>query len=128
MARPTKTRVMSKTTKNGNAHRDRRKKNGRADKGRVTTPQRRNAARKTKVVTYIGTHLVIDPDICHGQLTFKGTRVPVQTILDLLGEGYSMNFLARNYPEVPRAAMREALQLAAQVMSAHYGAEPHRFA
>ncbi|MGA9347737.1 MAG: DUF433 domain-containing protein [Anaerolineae bacterium] len=24
----------------------------------------------------IGSYLVIDPEICHGQMTFKGTRVP----------------------------------------------------
>lgn len=112
----------------------RKVKTARAVKETTATDAARNGAGrkrgtgKPKTVTYVGTHLVIDPDICHGQLTFKGTRVPVQTILDLMGEGHSMNFLARNYPEVSRTAMREALQMAARAMSAHYGADIQRLA
>ncbi len=29
----------------------------------------------------VGKHLVIDPRVCHGALTFRGTRVPVETVL-----------------------------------------------
>ncbi len=25
----------------------------------------------------VGKYIVIDPEICHGQMTFRGTRVPV---------------------------------------------------
>src|SRR6266540_6643925 len=32
----------------------------------------------------IGHYLVVDPGVCHGKLTFKGTRVPVETILNRL--------------------------------------------
>ena len=32
----------------------------------------------------IDKHLIVDPRVCHGRLTFKGTRVPVETILYFL--------------------------------------------
>lgn len=35
----------------------------------------------------VGKYIVIDPEICHGQMTFKGTRVPVDTVLTFLGKG-----------------------------------------
>ncbi len=60
----------------------------------------------------VGEHLVVDPEICHGQVTFKGTRVPVETILALLGKGYSVDQLLKSYPELTRTAIEEALRLA----------------
>jgi uncharacterized protein (DUF433 family) len=32
----------------------------------------------------LGQFLVIDSRVCHGRLTFRGTRVPVQTVLAFL--------------------------------------------
>ena len=29
----------------------------------------------------VGKHLVIDPGVCFGKLTFRGTRVPVEAVL-----------------------------------------------
>jgi hypothetical protein len=36
--------------------------------------------------TFVGEHLVVDPRVCHGEVTFRGTRVPVETIL---AKGYT---------------------------------------
>jgi uncharacterized protein (DUF433 family) len=35
----------------------------------------------------VGKYVVSDPDICHGQLTFKGTRILVETVLSYLADG-----------------------------------------
>ncbi len=43
-------------------------------------------------------HLTIDPQICHGQLCAKGTRVFVTNILDSLAEGASREEILRSYP------------------------------
>ncbi|MCX7837948.1 MAG: DUF433 domain-containing protein [Anaerolineae bacterium] len=43
----------------------------------------------------VGKYLVIDPEICHGQLTFKGTRIPVDTVLALIAKGYSIDQLLK---------------------------------
>jgi uncharacterized protein (DUF433 family) len=57
----------------------------------------------------IGNYLVIDPEICHGQMTFKGTRVPVDTVLTFLAKGYSVDQLLRSWPELARPALEEAI-------------------
>jgi uncharacterized protein (DUF433 family) len=35
----------------------------------------------------IGRFIVSDPKICHGKLTFKGTRIFVDDLLDMVAEG-----------------------------------------
>ena len=44
----------------------------------------------------LGEYVVADPEICHGQLTFKGTRIMVKSVLFLRrsGEGLGLD-LAR---------------------------------
>lgn len=66
----------------------------------------------------IGRHLVFDSGICHGQLTFKGTRVPVDTVLTFLAKGYSVDQLLRSWPELTRPAVEEAIYLASQALQA----------
>jgi len=68
----------------------------------------------------IGTHLVIDPEICHGQMTFEGTRVPVDTVLTFLAKGYSVDQLLRSWPELTRTAVEEAIYLASQSLQVRY--------
>jgi uncharacterized protein (DUF433 family) len=68
----------------------------------------------------IGDYLVIDPAICHGQMTFKGTRIPVDTILAFLTKGYSVDQLLRSWPELTRSAVEEAILLASQSLQARY--------
>ena len=70
----------------------------------------------------IGDYLVIDPEICHGQMTFKGTRVPVDTVLTFLAKGYSVDQLLRSWPELTRPAVEEAILLASQSLQTRYSA------
>jgi len=60
----------------------------------------------------IGKHLVVDPKICHGQLTFKGTRVLVRTVLKAFLRGESWKSVKQDWPTVPEEAVQEALGLA----------------
>lgn len=71
--------------------------------------------------TEVGTYLVVDPEICHGQMTFKGTRVPVDTVLTFLAKGYSVDQMLRSWPELTRAAIEEAIHLASQSLQTCYG-------
>ena len=68
----------------------------------------------------IGKYLVVDPAICHGQMTFAGTRVPVDTVLTYLAKGYSIDQLVRSWPELSKPAIEEALFLASQSLLAYY--------
>jgi uncharacterized protein (DUF433 family) len=78
----------------------------------------RGAMRKVE----IGNYLVIDPEICHGQMTFKGTRVPVDTVLTFLAKGYSVDQLLRSWPELTQPAVEEAISLASQSLQTRYSA------
>lgn len=60
----------------------------------------------------IGNYLVIDREICHGQMTFRGTRIPVDTVLTFLAKGYSIDQLLHSWPELQRPAIEEMIHLA----------------
>ena len=68
----------------------------------------------------IGKHLIIDPRVCFGKLTFKGTRVPVETVLNRLGKGRSIDEILKSWPELRRAAITEAIHLAAASLVERY--------
>ena len=70
----------------------------------------------------VGHYLIIDPEICHGQMTFRGTRVPVDTVLTFIAKGYSVDQLLRSWPELTRPAVEEAISLASQSLQARYSA------
>jgi uncharacterized protein (DUF433 family) len=70
--------------------------------------------------TFIGQHLVVDPRVCHGKMTFKGTRVPVETILAYLAKGHSLSYLRKSWPEVAPEAIEEAVRLATELFVQHY--------
>jgi uncharacterized protein (DUF433 family) len=61
----------------------------------------------------VGKHLVADPRVCFGKLTFQGTRVPVNTVLALLAIGRSIDDILTSWPYLKRAAIEEAIRLAA---------------
>ncbi len=65
----------------------------------------------------IGRYLVRDPRVCHGELTFRGTRVPVETVLLRLGKGRSVKSILESWPELTRAAIEEATTLAAGLLA-----------
>lgn len=80
----------------------------------------RKSSRIKREPIHVGEHLVIDPRVCHGQLTFRGTRVPVQTILAGLAKGYSLSYLRKSWPEVSPEAIAEAVNLASAHLVEHY--------
>ena len=68
----------------------------------------------------IGKYLVIDPEICHGQLTFKGTRIPVETALAYLAMGYSIEQIIRKWPQLRSDAIEEAVDIATEALLERY--------
>jgi hypothetical protein len=41
----------------------------------------------TKGRMELGQYIIVDPEICHGKPTFKGTRIMVWQVLDALARG-----------------------------------------
>ena len=72
----------------------------------------------------IGKYFVMDTEICHGQMTFKGTRVPVTTVLALMAKGYSMEQMLKSYPELTRPALEAAVRLAISTLKKQYHLKP----
>ncbi|MGB9630620.1 MAG: DUF433 domain-containing protein [Candidatus Methanodesulfokora sp.] len=70
----------------------------------------------------IGRYIVIDDEICHGKPTFKGTRVLVSDVIELLAAGLSPEEIIRDYyPSLNEEMIREALEWAAKIIRGeHY--------
>ncbi|MBC8228386.1 DUF433 domain-containing protein [bacterium] len=75
----------------------------------------------------IGKYLVVDSKICHGQLTFKGTRVMVSPVLRALQRGESWDEIRQDWPTVPDEAIQEALELAIEKLVDSYEFEEDEF-
>ena len=58
----------------------------------------------------------VDPEIMHGTPVFKGTRVPIQNLLDYIEGGETIDEFLENFPTVKRGQvivfLEEAKQLA----------------
>ena len=57
--------------------------------------------------------IVSDPNICHGRVCIKGTRIMVSIILDNLAAGHSEDLILKNYPTLKVEDIRAAIQYAA---------------
>jgi uncharacterized protein (DUF433 family) len=44
--------------------------------------------------------ITVDPEICQGKPTIKGTRITVDFVLKLLGDGYNADEIVEEYPEL----------------------------
>ena len=51
------------------------------------------------------------PKVMGGTLVFRGTRVPAQTILDYLNDGFSVAEFLASFPSVKEEDAREFLKL-----------------
>ncbi len=66
----------------------------------------------------LGEYIVADQAICYGKPTFKGTRVIVDLVIKQFCYGRNVDEIARDY-QLPKAAIQEALKLAAQMLREH---------
>lgn len=55
--------------------------------------------------------IISDPQICGGKPVIKGTRVPVQYILELWEKGYSVESIHEQYPTVPKEQIEKVVRL-----------------
>ena len=64
----------------------------------------------------IAERIVIDPKICHGKPTIRGTRIMVSNILSLLAGGYTIPQILEYYPELEEEDVKAAIAYAASVI------------
>jgi uncharacterized protein (DUF433 family) len=60
-----------------------------------------------------------DPDVMGGVLVFRGTRVPAQSLLDYLNDGFTLEQFFDLFPSVDRVDAAEFLRLARDGRDAH---------
>jgi uncharacterized protein (DUF433 family) len=59
--------------------------------------------------------ITIDPAICHGKPCIRGLRYPVETILELLSSGMSIDEILRDYEDLEREDILATLAFAARL-------------
>jgi uncharacterized protein (DUF433 family) len=59
----------------------------------------------------------IDPSVCEGKPTIRGMRITVDFVLKLLGDGYTADDIARNYPELEKEDVYQAAKYGAWLAS-----------
>ena len=65
----------------------------------------------------INEYIVADREICGGTPTFKGTRIMVWQILEMLQYGETIDEILENYPSLTKEHIKAALGFAVQKLS-----------
>ena len=64
-------------------------------------------------------YISVSRDICHGKPCFKGTRIMVSLVLEMLEAGAPYKEIREAYPELTREHIKAALHYAAKVLEEH---------
>lgn len=60
------------------------------------------------------------PAVCGGDLVFKGTRIPIYLVLDLLEGGVTIaEIRQRYYPQLSVTAIKAAIHFASEIIKTH---------
>jgi len=68
----------------------------------------------------MGRYVVSDPKVCHGQPTFRGTRILVADVLGQVASGMAWNAIVQEWRgNIRREAIAEAVRLASESFAQH---------
>jgi uncharacterized protein (DUF433 family) len=68
-------------------------------------------------MTHLPGRIAVDPETCGGRPYFKGTRIPVYIVLEMLTNGESWEDIQEAYPDLRRQDLADALDLARDLAS-----------
>lgn len=60
--------------------------------------------------------ITIDPEICHGKPTIRGSRLLVSTILELLAGGATWDEIMDDYPNLEAEDIKACLEFAVRLV------------
>ncbi len=66
----------------------------------------------------------VRPDVCNGKPVLKGTRITVQSVLELLAAGDPIEEVLKAYPGLGREHVLASLEYAARIMGNRYSSMP----
>ena len=65
----------------------------------------------------VSKYIVVDDEICHGKPTFRGTRILVSDVIELLATGISIEEIIRDYyPSLNEDMIKDALGWTAKII------------
>jgi uncharacterized protein (DUF433 family) len=59
--------------------------------------------------------ITVDPNVCHGRVCIRGTRIAVSVILDNLADGVPVAEILGSYPPLVEEDVRAAVAYAAEL-------------
>ena len=66
----------------------------------------------------IARYIVADPKTCHGNLTFKGTRIFVDDVLEMVAQGLALDYIIEQWHgAVTKNAIKEAVTLSKESLA-----------
>lgn len=69
----------------------------------------------------LGRYVVADPEICHGKLTFRGTRILVADVLDQVSRGIAWETIVQQWGgAITEEAIAESVRLSREALLAHW--------
>jgi uncharacterized protein (DUF433 family) len=68
--------------------------------------------------------ITLNPDICNGRPVVCGTRITVQTVLEFLAAGDSVEDVLAEYPDLTHEDVQACLNYASRLMANHYSVVP----
>lgn len=64
--------------------------------------------------------ITIDPAICNGRPVVKGTRITVQTVIEFLAAGDTVEDVLEKYPTLTREDILACMDWASRLMANHF--------
>lgn len=69
---------------------------------------------------FVSERITIDENICNGKPTIRGKRITVQTILEFLSAGESIEEVLNQFPSLEREDIMACLKFATALMDRNY--------
>jgi uncharacterized protein (DUF433 family) len=66
------------------------------------------------------TLIIIDPAVCNGRPVVRGTRITVQTVMEFLAAGDSVDDVMEAYPSLSREQVLACMEWASRLMGNHF--------
>ena len=75
---------------------------------------------QTLQTKHLGRYIIADPEICHGKPTFRGTRIFVADVLEMVAEGMAWETIVSQWHDsIDYDAIAEAVRLSSAAFLKH---------